>query len=167
MSNLTILSYKRKKAGKTDYRKRLELLKSRKTRLVVRKALNNILLQIVDYDPNGDKIQLTVHSTVLKKYGWGKNTGNTPSAYLAGLLCGKKAKEKGMEEAILDSGLRKPVRGSVIYAALKGVVDSGVKVPCSKEVFPKEDRLTGKVISDDINKKFLEVKGKILGGNKE
>ena len=43
---LLILSYKRKREGKTDYRKRLKLLKSDKLRFVVRKSLNNILTQI-------------------------------------------------------------------------------------------------------------------------
>ena len=35
--------YKRKKEGKTDYKQRILLLKSRKLRLVIRKSLNNIL----------------------------------------------------------------------------------------------------------------------------
>ena len=157
----TILSYKRK--IRTDYRKRLSLLKSNKLRLVVRKALNNVLLQIVKYEANGDKILVTAHSTILKKYGWNYHKGNLPSAYLTGIICGKLAKKKDIHEVILDIGLARSIKGSVQYAAVKGVIDSGLKINCSEDVFPKEDKLSGKTISDDVHKKFLEIKGKILG----
>ena len=160
---LTLLSYKRKSKSRTDYKQRLGLLKSRKLRLVVRKALNNISLQVVKYEPNGDKILVSAHSVVLKKHGWTFHRGNIPSAYLTGLLCGKLAKGKGVEEAILDLGLARSIKGSVQYAAVKGAVDAGIKINCDKEILPKEDKLNGKSISEDVHKKFLEVKDKILG----
>ena len=48
--------FRRRREGKTDYRKRLKLLLSRKPRLVVRKSLNNIIAQIVEYDEKGDRV---------------------------------------------------------------------------------------------------------------
>tara|TARA_Y100000310_G_scaffold342571_1_gene446366 strand:- start:271 stop:768 length:498 start_codon:yes stop_codon:yes gene_type:complete len=163
MSNLVILPYKRKRTGKTNYKKRLNLLKSRKLRLVVRKALKNILLQIVEYNPDGDKILVSTHSSSLKKYGWDKHKGNTSAAYLTGLLCGKLAKEKKIEEVILDLGLYRSVKGSVQYASVKGVIDSGIKLLCSNKILPSEERISGKDISDEVHSKFLEVKEKIGG----
>jgi large subunit ribosomal protein L18 len=98
----------------------------------------------------------------LKKLGWVR-TGNVPASYLTGLLAGKKAKNKKVEEAILDMGLQISTKGSRIYAALKGVLDSGIKVPCSEEILPSEDRIRGKHISKDLEKQFDEVKNKIVG----
>ena len=161
------IPYKRKMNGRTDYRHRLSMLKSRKLRLVVRKSLNNILLQVVKYEPDGDKILMSVHSTSLKRYGWDLHRGNIPSAYLTGLLCGKLSKEKDVREINLDLGLAKSVKGSVQYAAVKGFIDSGVEVPCSEEIFPSNDRIEGKKISEEANKKFLEAKSKIIGGKNE
>jgi large subunit ribosomal protein L18 len=164
MGKLKLLQYRRKREGKTDYKFRLNILKSNKLRFVVRKALKNVLLQVVQYEPNGDKILLSVHSNVLKKYGWDLNRGNIPSAYLAGLLCGKLAKEKQLEEMNLDIGLNRAVKGGVQYAAVKGAIDSGLKIPCSEEVIPNTEKIECKNLSDETHKKFLSVKEKISGG---
>jgi len=161
MKGLTILPYKRKRQGKTDYKKRLALLKSGKARLVIRKALNNMLLQIVQYEPDGDKVILTIHGISLKKYGWDVHKGNLSAAYLTGLLCGKAAGEKDIKEAIVDLGLNKSFKGGVQYAAIKGAIDAGLKIPCSEKAFPEESRLMG---SDDRKKKFEDVRNNIIGG---
>src|SRR3989344_1615369 len=94
MKKLVILPYKRKRNGKTDYKRRLALLKSGKERLVIRKALNNILLQVIQYEPDGDRIIVTTHSNSLREYGWKGHNGNLAAAYLTGLLCGKLSIEK-------------------------------------------------------------------------
>lgn len=142
------LQFRRKKEGKTNYRKRLKMLKSNKLRLVVRKSLNNISAQIVEYHPKGDKIIKYAHSTELKKFGWKQNRGNLPSAYLVGLLIGKKAKENGIKEAIADIGLNKTVKGSRIYTLLKGALDGGLNIPCSPDILPKNERIRGMHISN-------------------
>ena len=67
------LGFKRKRLGKTDYRKRLKLLLANKSRLVVRKSLKSILAQIVEYGEKGDKIVVSAHSSELKKYGYNGN----------------------------------------------------------------------------------------------
>ena len=64
-----------------------------------------------------------------------------PSAYLVGLLIGKRAKTKGVERAILDIGLARP--GSRIFAAAKGALDGGLVMPIDKEALPAEGRIRG------------------------
>ncbi len=142
-SNAGTLQLRRKKEGKTNYRKRLKMLMSSRLRLVIRRSLDNISAQIAEYHPEGDKVITCAHSIELKKFGWKQTGGNIPSAYLVGLLIGKKAKEKGIKEVIVDMGLHKPVKGSRIYALLKGALDSGLNVPCSPDILPNDERIKG------------------------
>jgi large subunit ribosomal protein L18 len=88
--------YRRRREGKTDYRKRKALILSRKPRLVVRGTLKNIIVQVVVAKPHGDEVLVSAHSReLLKNYGWKAPRGNLPAAYLTGLLCGLKAKARG------------------------------------------------------------------------
>lgn len=157
------MGFKRKRLGKTNYRKRLRLLLANKPRLVIRKSLKNILAQIVEYDGKGDKVILSAHSSELKKYGGEGNKGNIPASYLVGLLIGNKAKKKNIKELVLDIGLQKSVKGSRIYSLLKGCVDAGLSIPHSKEILPTEDRIKGAHIKNFDSNKFEEIKKKILG----
>ncbi|MBW2979980.1 50S ribosomal protein L18 [Candidatus Woesearchaeota archaeon] len=136
------VKFKRRRKGITNYKKRLKILLVDKPRLVIRKSLNNTNTQIIEYAPQGDKVIVAAHSSELKKYGWNA-TGNAPSAYLTGVLLGQKAKKKGIKEAILDLGLSVPTKGGRLYAALRGVIDTGISVPHSKEILPPDDRIKG------------------------
>ena len=136
--------FKRKLQGKTDYRKRLKLLLANKPRLVIRKSLKNISVQIVEYNEKGDKVILSAHSSELKKYGYEGSKGNIPSAYLIGLLMGSKGKKKNIKNLVLDIGMQKSIKGSRIYSLLKGCIDSGLNIPHSKEILPPEERINGK-----------------------
>lgn len=182
--------FRRKREGRTNFKKRLNILLSNKLRLVVRKSLKNIQATVVDYDPKGDKIILSAHSRELENLGWRFNKGNVPAAYLTGLLLGEKAKRKGVNELVLDIGLNPSVKGFRIYAVLAGVLDSGLKVAHNPEILPSKERLMGKHISDfasktkekrnferqfsgyiknninplDIVKSFEDIKSKITGG---
>ncbi|WP_297063617.1 50S ribosomal protein L18 [Thermococcus sp.] len=141
--------FRRRREGKTNYHKRLKLLKSKKPRLVVRKSLNHHIAQIIVYDPKGDKTIVSAHTReLIRDFGWKGHTGNTPSAYLLGLLIGYKAKQAGVEEAILDIGLHPPTRGSSVFAVLKGAVDAGLNVPHSEEIFPEDYRIRGEHIAE-------------------
>ena len=166
MKSIYTLKFKRRREGKTNYKKRLNMLKSGKLRLVVRKSLTNTYIQLIQFDPIGDKIVASGSGFDLKKIGWKYGTGNTPAAYLIGLLTGKKMIGKGLKEAVLDIGMQKSVNGCRLFAALKGVVDAGVDVPHSEEVLPKPDRISGKHIDshlkNNITKSFEEIKSKIL-----
>ncbi len=141
------VQYRRRREGKTNYRKRKALVVSGKPRLVVRGTLKNVLAQIVVAKPQGDEVLVSAHSRELKNYGWKAPRGNLPAAYLTGLLCGFKAKAKGVNEAILDIGLHTPSKGARVFAALKGVLDSGLEVPYGEEKLPDEKRIKGEHIA--------------------
>jgi large subunit ribosomal protein L18 len=136
--------YRRRREGKTDYRKRKALILSRKPRLVVRGTLKNIIVQVVAAKPHGDEVLVSAHSReLLRNYGWKAPRGNLPAAYLTGLLCGLKAKAKGIKEAVLDIGLHSPTKGARVFAALKGILDAGLNVPHGEEKLPDEKRIQG------------------------
>lgn len=161
--NTHVVPFARKREGLTDYRKRLKLLISRKPRLVIRKSLRNIIAQIVEYNQKGDKVVVSVSSISLAKFGWKMTKNNLPAAYLTGLLLGKKAKKAGVKEAVLDMGMQKSVKGSKIYAALKGVLDSGLDIPHSDSMLPSESRIKGEHIAkyaSELSKKETEYKKK-------
>jgi large subunit ribosomal protein L18 len=138
--------FRRRQQGKTDYAKRLAFVRSKKVRIVVRKTNSQIIAHAVKFNPVGDETLAAVSSNELKEYGF-YGTNNTPSAYLVGLLLGKKLDGK-VQEAISDIGRRSPSHGSVVFACLKGVVDSGIKLPLSKEAVPKEDRIKGTILDN-------------------
>lgn len=158
------MQHRRRRLQKTDYKKRLALIKSGKPRLVVRRRLDNTSVQLVGFAENGDNNEASAFSAELGRFGWKSGNGNLPAAYLTGLLAGMRAKKAGLKDAVLDMGLQASTKGSRIYAALKGAVDAGLEVPHSKEMLPSEDRIAGKHIQNKtgIEKNFIEVKEKIL-----
>jgi large subunit ribosomal protein L18 len=166
------VGFRRKREGRTNYKKRLSLLKSGKCRIIIRKTNKQIILQIAQYKPEGDKILCGTNSNSLAKQGWNYSFKNLPACYLAGLLLGKKALTNKINEAIFDAGLQTPVAGSRIYAALKGVIDAGLNVPVSEEVFPLQERLSGKSIAvffanqKDSKFQFANYKKKNLDSSK-
>ncbi len=174
---------RRRREGKTNYRKRLKLLLSRKPRLVVRITNTRVIAQIVEYDPEGDRVIIGVDSKMLREYGWKGDLNNTPAAYLTGILVGRKAIEAGINEAVLDIGLHTPTRGSRVFAVLRGAVEAGLNVPHSDEVLPDDSRVRGEHIAayyemnperfgeyekrglkpSDLPTHVDEVKGRIMG----
>ncbi len=146
------IPFRRKLEGKTNYIKRLALLKSGRSRLVLRKSLNTVIAQVVEYKPQGDSILISATSKELKKFGWKGHTGNIPSAYLTGFLIGTKANKMKIKDAIVDTGLRAPIRGGRVFAAMKGALDAGMELNCGQEAFPKPDRISGKHIADYASK---------------
>lgn len=104
------------------------------------------MAQIIEFDMKGDKIIASASSQELKKFGWDGATDNIAAAYLVGMLIGKKALKNKIDSAILDTGLHRNIKGSKVYALLKGVVDAGLSVPHSPNIFPSEERITGKHI---------------------
>ncbi len=152
------VSFRRRRESKTDYVKRLALLKSEKPRLVVRKTNNSTIAEVVAYSPKGDVVRAFFSSAGLTKLGWKGHTGNIPAAYLAGYVCAKKALKAEVKEAVLDIGLASPVHGSRVFAALKGAIDAGLGIPADKKVFPGDERVSGKHINEETPKNFDEMK---------
>ena len=162
-----VVGYRRKRKGKTNYKKRLDLLKSGRSRVVIRKSNKHTTAQIVDYKDDGDIVIASSHSSELKKFGWSHGGGNIPASYLTGLLCGLRAKSKGVKKAILDVGLGPSVKGNKIYSTLGGVQEGGIEIPMDEEIAPTKERVEGKHISDykkddKITKEFKQVKENIM-----
>ena len=62
---------RRRRAGLTDYRRRLKLLRGNKPRAVVRVSNTRTTCQLVSWAKEGDLVTATVTgSDLLKKYGW-------------------------------------------------------------------------------------------------
>lgn len=139
--------FRRRREGKTDYYLRQKLLRSRKPRVVVRKTLKSMIVQVTQAKPEGDFVLASAFSKELRKSGWLGGSGNTPAAYLTGYLAGVRASKKGVKEAVLDIGLNAPSNGSRIFAALKGFVDAGIMVNHDKKILPSEQRIKGEHIS--------------------
>jgi len=142
------VKHRRRREGKTNYYKRRKMIKSGKPRLVVRKTNYRIIVQVVTATPIGDLTHVWASSDELRAFGWKGSLKNTSAAYLTGILAGLKAWMKGFREAILDIGLHRPVKGCRIFATLKGVVDVGIEVPHSEEIFPDESRIKGEHIAN-------------------
>lgn len=175
--------FRRRRLGKTNYKKRLALLKSGEHRLVMRRTNKYVTVQVIKYDAAGDRTVVHVNSRELENFGWKAGKKSLPAAYLAGLLAGVKAKKAGVEKAVLDIGFVIPHRKGWWGSAVKGALDAGLNVPVGLEAIPDENRLKGKHIEDfarasgekafggvgkkvdmkGITKAFEETKQKILG----
>ena len=112
----------------------------------------NTQVQVLKPGMTGDKVIASAHSRYLLEKGWKGSRKSVPAAYLTGYLAGKKAIGKGAKDAILYTGTRKYTQR--VAAALKGVVDAGVKVPADLETFPPDDRINGDhlTVKNDISK---------------
>jgi len=156
---MKIIRKKRRREKATNYLKRKKLLEGRKPRIVIRKSNKYLIIQYVESSLAQDKVNYSVSSKDLLKKGWPKDkSGSLKSlgaCYLTGLLFGKKIIEnKENKPMVLDTGLIRSTKGSRIYAALKGIVDAGVKIEHNPDVFPDEKRVK-------VNGFFEEVKSKI------
>jgi len=162
------VAFRRRREGKTDYQQRRSLVLSGLPRMVIRGSLRNISVQLIKAEVGGDNVIVSAHSNELtKKYGWQGGGGNLPAAYLTGLLCGYKATASGVKEAVLDSGLHSPTKGSRVFAALKGALDAGLMIPHDESMLPDEKRVHGHHISeyakqlsstpDSFQKRFAEL----------
>ena len=63
---------RRRKEGKTEYNKRLGLLKGKKPRVVFRKTNRYIISQYITSEEAQDKVEFSITSKILMKYGWPK-----------------------------------------------------------------------------------------------
>jgi large subunit ribosomal protein L18 len=154
------VKFRREREGKTDYTNRLALLKSRIPRLIVRISNKNVRCQIVEHSKDGDRVLADASSKELQKMGWKAARSNLPTVYLAGYLCGKKAK-KAAKKAVLDTGFKETIKGSKIFAALKGALDAGIEIPHDESVLPSQDRLEGAHIDAKVKAQVDNIKQKI------
>jgi large subunit ribosomal protein L18 len=144
--------FRRRREGVTDYRSRKKAITSQRPLLVVRVSNKNVSSQFVRPTVKGDVVLSSSHSRELVKLGWLGSRNSTPACYLLGMLAGRKAVSKGVKEAVLYNGVVPFIKGARVAAFLKGVVDAGVSVPVDEEVFPSEERLSGRAIAQYAEK---------------
>lgn len=141
------LAFKRRKEGKTDYKARLKFIGQNKYRFVVRLSNKHVIAQIVTINSGGDETLVAANSKELEKLGWKAGGKNISAAYLTGFLCGKKALKNEIDGATADIGLKTSLKGSKLYAVLKGAVDSGLDIPHNDSVLPDDERINGEHIA--------------------
>jgi large subunit ribosomal protein L5e len=95
------VKYKRRRAGKTDYRARLRLstqdknkYNTPKYRLVVRFTNRNVVCQIAYATMAGDKVICAAYSSELPRYGLKVGLTNYAAAYCTGLLLARRVLAK-------------------------------------------------------------------------
>lgn len=141
-----IHTLKRIRERKTNYHKRSSLLLSKKRFITIKVTNQNILTQVLEPSITGDKVITSAHSTNLAKLGWMGSLNSLPACYLTGLLLGKKASFKGIDNAILYTG--KDAFTERLSACLKGIIDGGIEIPSSEDSFPSTERISGEHIAN-------------------
>ena len=154
---------RRRRENKTDYLKRLKLLKSGKSRVVCRITNKYVIAQYITSKEAQDKADVGVTSKHLLKYGWPKESEGSlksiPAAYLTGFLMGKKIIKQKLKTPIIDFGMQRTLSKTRVYGFLKGLVDAGIEIKCKEEIFPDEKRISGEHMKNKIP--FKEIKSKI------
>jgi large subunit ribosomal protein L18 len=156
---------RRKIEGKTDYAKRVKLLKGETPRIVFRKTNKYVIAQYVTSREAQDKIEIGITSKDLKQFGWPAefegSLKSIPASYLTGLLIGKEIIKEKLKTPIVDFGMMRVLSKNKGFAFLKGLIDAGIKINCDEKEFPEEERILGKNLKEDFSKTFKEIKLKI------
>jgi large subunit ribosomal protein L18 len=156
---------RRRKENRTNYLKRLKLLKGGMPRVVFRRTNRYVIAQYVLSEEAKDKIVFGISSKELLKYGWPKefegSLKSISASYLTGYLLGKKIQEKKLDKPIVDFGMNQTLYKTRIFGFLKGLIDSGIEISCKEEAFPEEERIMGKSLKEDFSKVFEGIKNKI------
>ncbi len=150
---------RRKRERKTDYLRRLKLLKSGLPRVVFRKTNRYIISQYIESEAAQDRVIFGFTSKDLLRYGWPeKLKGSLKSlvaSYLLGYLTGKKILKDKLEKPIIDLGMIRSIKKSKVFAFINGLIESGVEINCSSENFPNKEK------REEVLKIIEEVKSKI------
>ena len=83
------------------------------------------------------------------------------ASYFTGYLIGKQIIKNKYEQPILDLGMIKTINKTKVYAFIKGLIDSGVKIKCPEECFPKQERIKGTNLKKDMSELFEKIKSQI------
>ena len=145
---------RRRNEGKTDYGKRLKLLKGESPRIIFRKTDRYIIVQYVESREAQDKVVIGLNSGDLIKHGWPENAKGSlkslPASYLTGFLMGKRIIREKLKTPIVDFGMHRMIHKSRTYAFLNGLVDAGIKIKHKAETFPEKERIEGKHMKHKI-----------------
>lgn len=147
---------------KTDYKLRFGLLKSSLQRIVIRRTNKYYIIQIVESSEAQDKVIFGATSKDLLRYGWDEKFSGSlksiPAGYLIGYLVAKEIKNG---KFILDLGMMINKKGGRTFAVAAGLVDGGLDISASKEVFPKENSIIGENAKEGLKKMIEKIKQKI------
>lgn len=155
----------RRKQAKTDYKLRLNLLKSGIPRIVIRRTNRYLIVQLVESNEAKDKTISIITSKDLLKQGFDRKFSGSlksiPAGYLTGVFFAKRLKDKE-KEYIIDLGLSRKISGNRLYSVLKGLVDGGAKISVNEKIFPSKQRIDGEHLKEDVKKALNKLKEKIL-----
>ena len=145
--------FRRRREGKTDYRKRRGIIVGKNPFLSVRISGRFVYSQILSPTSEGDLTLCAASSRDLeKKFGWKGSSKSVPGAYLTGFYLGQLAGEKKIKNAVLYSGVGRFVHGSRLASVINGAKDAGLEVKVDEESLPDESRLKGSHIAEFAKK---------------
>lgn len=154
---------RRRREGKTNYSKRIMLLKSERPRMVFRKTNKYIISQYVESHDAQDKVIFGVDSRELLKHGWSEEAKGSlksvTASYLTGYLVGKKIKNQNLKEPIVDFGMFKIIYKGRLFAFLKGLIDAGLNIDCKEKALPEDERVKGQHLKNKVD--FDKIKSSI------
>jgi large subunit ribosomal protein L18 len=145
--------FRRRREGKTDYRKRKGIIVGRSPFLAVRISGKYIYAQILKAAPTGDLTLCASSSRELgSKFGWKGSAKSIPSAYLTGYYLGRLAGQNDVKTVVVYSGVGRFVHGSRIASVINGAKDAGLEIEVNEESLPEEARLKGSHIASYAGK---------------
>lgn len=154
---------RRRLENKTDYGKRLKLLKGNSPRIVFRKTDRYVIAQYVTSKEAQDKVIIGLNSRALMKFGWPEDAEGSlksiSASYLTGYLMGKRIINQKLQAPIVDFGMHISVHKTRMYAFVKGLIDAGIKINAKEETFPDETRIKGEHMKTKIP--FEKIKSNI------
>lgn len=157
---------KRRQEKKTNYTKRVGLLKSGRPRAVIRRTNAQFIVQYVESSHAQDTVRFSIQAKDLLAQGWPSSAKGAlkslPAGYLSGYLFGKLIQEKKLPTPIVDFGMTRTIHGNRIFAVLKGMIDSGLDIPCPEEALPSDDRVSGEHLAQKVP--VSQIKEKIEKG---
>jgi large subunit ribosomal protein L18 len=153
--------FRRRREGKTDYRKRKGIILGKTPFVSVHISGRYIYSQVLKPSPTGDLTVAAASSKdIVKKFGWKGSTKNLPGAYLTGYYLGHLAGEHDLKEAVVYSGVGRFVHGSRIASLISGARDAGLDIQVDEESLPDQERISGKHIAEYSKKLDKEDKEK-------
>lgn len=141
--------FRRRREGKTDYRKRKGVILGRTPFVSVHVSGKYIYSQVLKPSPKGDTTVASASSRdLVKRFGWRGSPKNLPGAYLTGYYLGHQAAAKDLKGAVVYSGVGRFIHGSRVASLISGARDAGLNVKVDEESLPDGDRVSGKHIAE-------------------
>ncbi|MHB8565991.1 MAG: 50S ribosomal protein L18 [Nitrososphaerales archaeon] len=147
--NKYVQIFRRRREGKTDYRKRRGMIIGRQSFLSVRISGKYVYGQILRATASGDITLCAASSRDLsEKFGWKGSPKSIPGSFLTGLYLGRLAQEKGVQGVVVYSGVGRFVHGSRIASLISGAKEAGLKIEINEESLPDAGRIKGEHIAE-------------------